>query len=61
MENAPGKATGTVTRGKLAMGRNVLGVTADGVRILKPKKKSTHFTIKEIREAVAAIRAAKSA
>lgn len=38
----------------------VLGVTRDGVRILKPPgRRSTHFTPKEAREAVAAVLAAK--
>jgi hypothetical protein len=35
----------------------VLGVTKDGVRILKPKGPATHFTQKEVREAVAMARA----
>jgi hypothetical protein len=38
---------------------NVLGTTKDGVRILKPKGEATHFTRKEVREAVAQVRAAK--
>ena len=42
-------------------GHEVLAVTKDGVRILKPKGKATHFTTKEIREAVAAARAARLA
>jgi hypothetical protein len=33
---------------------NVLGVTRDGVRILKPGR-ATHFTTKEAREAVAIV------
>ena len=37
----------------------VLGITRDGVRILKPPgRRSTHFTPKEAREAVAAVLAA---
>lgn len=39
----------------------VLGVTKDGVRILKPKGKPTHFTQKELRSAIASVRAAKRA
>ncbi|HLJ72843.1 MAG TPA: hypothetical protein VKU03_16125 [Roseiarcus sp.] len=39
----------------------VIGVTKDGVRILKPRGKATHFTQKEIREAVAAARTARRA
>ena len=38
---------------KTFRGHEVLAVTKDGVRILKPKGKATHFTTKEIREAVA--------
>ncbi|HEY1753109.1 MAG TPA: hypothetical protein VGG29_17760 [Caulobacteraceae bacterium] len=40
-------------------GPKVLGVTRDGVRILKPPGGGTHFTQKEAREAVAAVLAAK--
>jgi hypothetical protein len=41
-------------------GNIVLGVTRDGVSILKPPgRRSTHFTPKEAREAVAAVLAAK--
>jgi hypothetical protein len=39
----------------------VLGVTKDGVRILKPKGKATHFTWEELRDTVVAVRAAKRA
>ena len=39
----------------------VLGVTKDGVRILQPKGKATHFTPKEIRDAIIAVRSAKTA
>ncbi|MFO1102380.1 MAG: hypothetical protein U1E20_05690 [Methylocystis sp.] len=39
----------------------VLGVTKDGVRILKPKGKATHFSTKEIRDAISTVRAAKRA
>jgi hypothetical protein len=39
--------------------RGVLGVTRDGVRILKPGR-GTHFTRKEARDAVAAVIAARS-
>jgi len=42
-------------------GPEVLGVTKDGVRILKPRGKATHFTPKELRDAVAAARASKRA
>jgi hypothetical protein len=30
----------------------ILGVTKDGVAILKPRFKATHFTDKELREAI---------
>ncbi len=43
--------------GKRFAGTKVLGVTKDGVRILKPKGKATHFTGSELREAVATARA----
>lgn len=42
-------------------GAKVLGVTKDGVRILKPKGKATHFTWDELRDTVVAVRAAKRA
>jgi hypothetical protein len=44
---------------KTARDTRILGVTKDGVRILRSKSKATHFTAKEIREAVAAVRAKK--
>ncbi len=42
-------------------GAKVLGTTKDGVRILKPKWKATHFTEKELDRAIAGARAAKRA
>ncbi len=45
---------------KVAAGK-VLGTTKDGVRILKPKWKATHFTEKELDRAIAGARAAKRA
>jgi hypothetical protein len=51
------KSTG---RGRQA-GAKVFGVTKDGVRILTPKGKATHFTWEELRDTVAAVRAAKRA
>jgi hypothetical protein len=44
--------------GERFAGTKVLGVTKDGVRILKPRGKATHFTGSELREAVATARAA---
>jgi hypothetical protein len=41
---------------KKSRGPEVLGVTSEGVRILKPRGKATHFTAKEISEAVATVR-----
>jgi hypothetical protein len=46
---------------KTSGGADVLGVTNDGVRILKPKGRATHFTRKELRATVATVRAAKQA
>ena len=37
----------------------VLGTTTDGVKILKPKGRATHYTAKEVRDAVASVLAAK--
>jgi len=47
--------------GKFVGGSRVLGTTKDGVHILKPTGKATHFTPKELRDAVATARAAKRA
>ena len=47
--------------GKGGGGPRVLGTTTDGVRILKPKGKATHFTAKELRDAVASARALRRA
>jgi hypothetical protein len=38
----------------------VLGTTTDGVKILKPKGRATHFTDKEIRDAIATVIAART-
>lgn len=42
-------------------GHKVVGVTRDGVRILDSGIKATHFTTEEIREAIATVRAARTA
>jgi hypothetical protein len=47
--------------GKLVGGSKVLGTTKDGVHILKPRSRATHFTQKELRDAVASVIAAKRA
>ena len=39
----------------------VLGTTKDGVKILKPKGRATHFTEKELREAIATVRSTPEA
>lgn len=46
-----------IRKQKPRQGSRVVGVTKDGVRILESKSKATHFTTKEIREAVANVRA----
>jgi cytochrome c5 len=45
---------------KTAKGAKVLGTTFDGVRVLRPKGKATHFTAKELQAAIASVRAARS-
>jgi hypothetical protein len=44
---------------KAAAGSKVLGTTFDGVQILKPKFKATHFTNKELRDAIARVRSSR--
>lgn len=39
----------------------VLGTTKDGVNILKPRGRPTHFTAKELRDAILAARTTKTA
>ena len=39
----------------------VLGTPKDGVKILKPKGRATHFTDKELREAIATVRSTQKA
>jgi hypothetical protein len=50
------KKTIVAKAGDRFAGTKVLGVTKDGVRVLKPKGKATHFTGDELREAVATAR-----
>ena len=38
----------------------VLGTTFEGVKILKPKHKATHFTTRELEAAISRVRAARS-
>ncbi len=42
--------------GEFIDGYRVLGRTRDGVAILKPKEGATHFTDKELRDAISAVR-----
>jgi hypothetical protein len=44
---------------KTYRGAKVAGVTTDGVKILKGIGRPTHFTLKEIRAAIASVRAAR--
>jgi hypothetical protein len=38
----------------------VLGTTSDGVRILKPKSRATHFTVPQLKAAISRVRAARA-
>jgi hypothetical protein len=38
----------------------VLGTTSDGVRILKPKSRPTHFTVPQLKAAISRVRAARA-
>lgn len=58
MTKAPSKTSGVSRTAKSAPGK-VLGITRDGVRILKPRGNPTHFTQKELREAVERARRSK--
>ncbi len=58
MTDAFSKVTADAKAGKLA-GSRVLGTTKDGVRILKPRGRATHFTSKELRTIVARVIGAK--
>lgn len=59
-ESPSNTARSTKTR-KVVGSPKVLGTTKDGVHILKPKGRATHFTQKEARDAVALVMAAKRA
>jgi len=52
--------SGSQGKGRKVSGTSVLSVTRDGVRILK-QGKATHFTQKELRDAVQSVRASKRA
>jgi hypothetical protein len=60
MEKDPAKAA-RVSRTAKSAARKILGITKDGVRILKPRWNATHFTQKEVRRAVARARASNRA
>lgn len=53
------KKMAVTAKAKKVRSEKVLGVTKDGVRILKPKSRATHFTQRELREAVAYAQAAR--
>lgn len=60
MTKSPSK-TARASKSAKSAASKVLGVTRDGVRILKPRGKATHFTQKELRDAVARARAGRQA
>jgi hypothetical protein len=60
MTKPPAKTPRVSRAAKSAAGK-ILGITKDGVRILKPRWSATHFTQKELRDAVARARAGKQA
>jgi hypothetical protein len=47
--------------GQFVGGYKVLGTTKDGVKILKPKGHPTHFTEKELRDAIIVVRSGQKA
>jgi hypothetical protein len=56
------KRTGSGAKApKAAKNSQVLGVTSDGVRILKPKGRATHFTVPELEAAISRVRAKRAA
>lgn len=57
----PSKITRSSPTGKFVGTSRVLGTTKDGVDILKPRGRSTHFTVKELRAAITSVRASKEA
>jgi len=60
-KNASAKAVRDADAGRVVSGYKVLGTTKDGVKILKPKGRPTHFTEKELRDAIATVRAPQKA
>jgi hypothetical protein len=59
MAKTPSKPNRDGKTGQLVGGYRVLGTTRDGVNILKPKSGATHFTPKELRDAIGSVRAGK--
>jgi hypothetical protein len=58
----PARKVAKVSTGKFAVSASkVLARTKDGVYILKPRIKATHFTLRELRSAIASMRAAGKA
>jgi hypothetical protein len=60
MSKSPKHIGSSPKSGKAAKAGKVLGTTADGVRILKPKGKATHFSAKELQAAIVNARSARS-
>jgi hypothetical protein len=60
-KDSASKAVRDSETGRFVGGYKVLGTTKDGVKILKPKGRATHFTEKELREAIAIVRSAQKA
>ena len=57
---APKVATRKASKAAARKAPKVLGTTFDGVRILKPKGRPTHFTVPELEAAISRVRAARS-
>jgi hypothetical protein len=53
-------ATRNTSKAASRKGSKVLGTTFDGVQILKPKRKATHFTVPELEAAISRVRAARA-
>jgi hypothetical protein len=60
-KDIPSKGVRGSKAGRFVGGYKVLGTTKDGVKILKPKGRATHFTEKELRDAIAIVRSAQKA
>jgi hypothetical protein len=60
---AKSPSTKTARNGKAgkSLAASVLGTTRDGVHILRSNTGATHFTRKELRDAVTTVRSAKKA